>query len=648
MKKRIIWLLFLMCLIYFQEINQAKAFDDVLNQAENLFNAGNITLSKKIVGNYLVSYPEDQDALKLMGKIYIAGKEFNKAIEALTKALKLNPTDSDTKMMLGRAHYLQSNFDLAKRLFLDLLQAQPKDRDILKYLGDISFNTANYDAAVTYYLGSYNISADNETTFKLAKSYELNEMIEKAEEFFKKLTEIQSSQAAGLIGLGRIETQKGNYKKALEYFNKALSYDPENVEAKVGIISIETAKGNSFKAITMLQILPKEDNVNTALALAYSNIGRSDTALELLKNIETPESKKLKESIKDELKPIIEPVFAFSTESGNINKIMFQRYGSNVYVSPLPNYRANFGIIATPYQSGGGVATVTATEYSLGLTGKPTNRLEFDSQLNINHYSNDEAIVLGNILLNCSINDTFSFKTGYLRNKIEDSILSVSGLTPITGPFANQLVGRVADNKYLFNLSANFPNNSETYFGYNLGYVRGVNVPANPYNEITFGMTNETYESKKESFINKLETGYNIFFTSYKQDRSGFGGANLGFTPLGSDGTSPVPTPGNPGIGGYFSPNFMLINRILLNLYGSMPKIKLEYFMGGYLGVQNIRGANAISSEQFNRRVHFYWEGNAALIYNAAGKVSLRIDYNINNYETTVQHNFISRLVIKL
>ncbi len=49
-----------------------------------------------------------------------------------------------------------------------------------------------------------------------------------------------------------------------------------------------------------------------------------------------------------------------------------------------------------------------------------------------------------------SPNDFISCTSGYVRSLDEiDSYMSAAGVVPSTGPFANQLVGRIIDNKYV-------------------------------------------------------------------------------------------------------------------------------------------------------------------------------------------------------
>lgn len=630
-------------LFYQSYLSRKIDSESFLNYGKSLFYSGNPQKARCILEEYTRTYPPRPDVYETLGEIYLNQKEFDKALSAFNQAIQLKPDDTQLRLKLGMAYIALKNYGQAKNILLQLKSLEPQNPVILENLGDIYFYSSDFAYSLNYYICAFNIKPSTELTFKMAQSYHFSGNINNAENLYKNLVQIPEFKIRGLLGLGQINIIKANYKTAKSYFEQVLILAPGNQEAQAGIATIYIAEGNNLKAITMLNNLEQRDNVRYQLALAYTKIRRYDLALKALENNSVKESNILKNEINTEIKPKLEPIFALFDETGNANQLKYQRYGGRFFANPKPNYTLNSAISATPYSSLDDNAETTSTLYSAGLAGKPTNNLQFDSNIGIDDLSNNTQQVLGNVNINIIPNDTINFNIGYIRNKIEYSLLSAAGLRPIVGPFAGLLVGRTADNKFLSNISVRLPHRSYTYAGYNLGYVRGKNIPANPYQEGTAGIGSVVFSRPVTNLLNQIETGYGLYVASFKDDRSGYGGADLRFTPLGSDGISPDPFPGNPGIGGYFSPNFILNNRFLLNFRGNISKIKLKYLLNGYIGTSNIREANLSSGT--STRLNF--GGKAALGINEDGRVGLRTSYQIDNFQLVTQQLFLVNLILR-
>ncbi|OGH95686.1 MAG: hypothetical protein A2104_05955 [Candidatus Melainabacteria bacterium GWF2_32_7] len=469
-----------------------------------------------------------------------------------------------------------------------------------------------------------------------AKEYQaLNKTILKYTEKTK-ILESQSKDAE--LNLAQLKPNKANASQVQEIQEDISSLELPTEEAQLDIATTHLTSENYLRAIDVLEKLKPTEGVNYSLAKAYYEIERYDLALKKLEDNKLKEAKDLKETIQMLIRPKFEPFFGFHEESGNLNsKVDFKEYGGEFTFYPKPNYGVKSGISATPFVSKNGLAHTTATLYYAGFESKPTNNLSFDCEAGIDSYSNGGVGILGDASLIYSLNDFIVLDLGYIRQRQENSVLSAVGLTPEVGPFANELVGRVKNNQFNSGIELKLPHKSYSSLNYNLGYRRGSNVPANPYHEISGEVGKIFYSDPKNSLLNLVQAGYGLFYETNKENRSGFGGASLEFSPLGSDGISPEPSPNNPGIGGYFSPEYLVSNIFNIQFQGNLAPANLSYIFTQYLGTQSIK----------NEGTNILWGSAISIGINEKGKKGIRIGYQADNFNLTRHHNFIIKLIYR-
>lgn len=137
------------------------------------------------------------------GITYYSEKKYDKALEALEKAVEEDPTLADAKWYIANIHEFNKNYDEAKRVYYELINGG-------KY-GE-AFQLQNcYSNLIRVLLNK-------------------NELAE-AEQAVEALIELNPSHAAGYSKLGDLAMKKYDYDKAVSAFRKSLSINPANVSA---------------------------------------------------------------------------------------------------------------------------------------------------------------------------------------------------------------------------------------------------------------------------------------------------------------------------------------------------------------------------------------------------------------------------------
>lgn len=634
---------------YQKYLAQKSDKESVLNYAKSLFYSKQIEPARKILENYVNVYPNDVEGLSTLADIYMAKKNLKQAANLVNQALCISPDNMKLKIQTAKIDIAVKNYCKAQNLLLNLLAIDPNNIEIIENLGDISFYMSNFNQALCYYKSIPDFKTNKRLIYKIAQSYHYNKNYAIAQNLYRQLICDSEYSNKAKIGLAEIQIEKDKPLKAIKILNNVLANDPENIQAKKNLGISYYSMGDNLKSIKILEPLPKDDSdITYNLAKAYNGIDRQDIALDLLKNNPQENAKTLNGEIKMQIKPAIEPFYNFyymNPNNGNLNAGKYQKAGGNLYYYIKPNLRLVASGNATEYRNLNNIVSTMGMLGSIGLEGKPTNHLSFKSAIGYDAFNDDGAnnLILGNLVARYSPNDVVTFTGGYIRSLDEiDSYMSAAGVVPAVGPFANQLVGRIVDNKYIMAVSFKLPHKYYVYGGMNIGNKYGSNSPSNSYREIPLGLGKVIYSAKEENHINQALLGYDFYYTGYTQDMSGFGGANLNYSPIGSDGQSPSPFSGFPGTGGYFSPTFFIANKFPLTLKGSFKNTKLKYILSGFVGTQTIQGqiglVGPISSGQSQVTTTPYYGWSIGLRYNEKGRISWGVDYIFNNYMTVAQH----------
>jgi Tfp pilus assembly protein PilF len=114
---------------------RALYLDALLNQAEML--SGKDPVSSEDLLNRAVSLdPRNFKALLLLGKLYTAGNQYGKALEAYQKAADLNPDMPGLFFNLGFLYAAEDDYVLAEKAFARAIELSPP------YLDKALFNLA--------------------------------------------------------------------------------------------------------------------------------------------------------------------------------------------------------------------------------------------------------------------------------------------------------------------------------------------------------------------------------------------------------------------------------------------------------------------------------------------------------------------------
>ncbi|MDR3738614.1 MAG: tetratricopeptide repeat protein [Terracidiphilus sp.] len=248
--------------------------------ADIYFRVGRSRDAEATARGLLKTSPDDVDAHKLLGRIYLrqlseaqnavgsttpSGNVLDQAIAEFEKLVALDPKSVESRMVLGQLYTVQHKPEKAEEQFKTAQAIDPDSEEVVLNLarlyaesGDIPHavkiieavpqddRTAKMemalgaayeqmkrpkDAIAAYKRGVEQEPGDPRSLNVLAQALLKDEQYDEALKVYQDLAEADPEDVGSLIHIGEILYQQGKYEDSLAAIKKALKKDPDNLEA---------------------------------------------------------------------------------------------------------------------------------------------------------------------------------------------------------------------------------------------------------------------------------------------------------------------------------------------------------------------------------------------------------------------------------
>ena len=269
------------------------------------------------VQTVLKSNPNDVQAHRLLAHIYLSSlggtnsgsptpDMLHKTIAEFETVYRLDPSDTESALMLGRLYKADNQTQKAEAIFEKVLAENPDSRNVLVNLTQLYFDQGEYQKIISLLENIPESKMDPALLYLLGSSYAQNRDFSKAEDAFQKalarepdsedirrayaevlmsqgkmqeareqLEEIVKSDPQSpmsYVRLAQLDRQMGNFDDARKELEQARALAPDNLEIPYQEAVLEDTLGNEDKAITLLQeVLKKTEQPNGKYNPAEAN-----------------------------------------------------------------------------------------------------------------------------------------------------------------------------------------------------------------------------------------------------------------------------------------------------------------------------------------------------------------------------------------
>jgi len=203
----------------------------------------------------------------------------SRASTALEKQVSKNPLNADARVALAQAYINEGEYDKAIDQLKEALRINSEHQSAIVYMGIAYMKKEDNKNAEKYFMreiemfGGAGFKYENkyleEAFFNMAVINFQKKDYDKALQFAAQATEIGRSDADNQFMMGRIYLAKGSYEEAVIKFQEATKFDPKFADAHYGLGQAYEKLGDKDKAIeeyrAVIKLAPKFEEAQEAI-----------------------------------------------------------------------------------------------------------------------------------------------------------------------------------------------------------------------------------------------------------------------------------------------------------------------------------------------------------------------------------------------
>src|SRR5215469_10105711 len=249
------------------------------------YNSGAYAAAQRELESLERDSPHTFDAQELLGLVYSAEGEQEKATARFEEAVRLKPDSGPARNNLATNLAKVGKTSLAEAEFKKVVELEPASYGANHNLGEFYVSEGDIAAAIPYLEKAQKASpAGYDNGYDLALAYEKTRRLREAEGQIRELLKLKDTAELHDL-LADVEEESGNYIIAVNEYDQAAHADPSesNIFDWGGELLLHQTWGPAIRVFSVgLQRYPKSSRLAVGLGLAYYLQGRYDDAVKSL------------------------------------------------------------------------------------------------------------------------------------------------------------------------------------------------------------------------------------------------------------------------------------------------------------------------------------------------------------------------------
>jgi predicted O-linked N-acetylglucosamine transferase (SPINDLY family) len=233
--------------------------------------SGDLKKAETLYLMVLKTEPENFDATRLLGALYLATNRSKDAIPYLKRAVNLAPIVDECARHLGLAYHQTGEYRLAEKYYQQALQLNPHCLGTQLQLGDLYEQENRYDEAREAFQKACSQDDNNAVAFfRLGCVLQHQGQADDAIDYFEKVLALDKNHVASLVNCASLYNDKEEFQKAIDLNLRAIALTPDFMPPYCNLGKTYTQIGSLAKA---------EKSLEKALALqpdspfVHTNLG---------------------------------------------------------------------------------------------------------------------------------------------------------------------------------------------------------------------------------------------------------------------------------------------------------------------------------------------------------------------------------------
>lgn len=250
--------------------------------------------------NLLKTSPNDLDAHKLLGRIYLrqlsesqnavsstspSGNALDQAIAEYEKISSLEPRNTEDHMILGQLYTVKHQSDKAEEQFKIARSIEPDSEEVVLNLARIYGENGNVEQAIKIIEAVPQSDRTSKMEFALGSAYDQLKRTKDAIAAYERAADMDPDDTRAMGALAQALLNDDQLDAALKEYQAMAQADPDDVSTLIHISEIQRRQGKYEDALTTIQKASKNDLDNSnQLEIGYNKgllldvLGRYDEA----------------------------------------------------------------------------------------------------------------------------------------------------------------------------------------------------------------------------------------------------------------------------------------------------------------------------------------------------------------------------------
>ena len=221
----------------------------------------------------LKNYPNHTQTINNLASIYLAQKNYLKAIKAFETIIKINPNDFKSYKYIADIYRDLKKYQKAIEYYKMAMKIDPNYSDIYFNLGIIFKILKDYQKALNNYELAININPKKMEAYNnIGNIYKELNNLDKAKNYYKKAIKVNPNYADAYNNLGVLYIDAQKYQKAKDCFDTLIKISPNYINVYFNLGNIHKELGELKIAVNYFK---KEIELNSNSPDVYNNLGRT-------------------------------------------------------------------------------------------------------------------------------------------------------------------------------------------------------------------------------------------------------------------------------------------------------------------------------------------------------------------------------------
>lgn len=188
-------------------------------------------------------YPDIIEGHISYARLAFAAKQYDNAVNAATKATRMDVNNANAKVILARAQIELGNTDEALQALDSLLKQEPENHELRLTYARMLMAVNRYESAIKQFEILLKKSPDNADLIYSAALVSMQmKSYSSAEKYLKKIIVLGKHEQEAWFYLGRLEEKRKHYKKAQEWYARVDTADLY-IDAQMGAARVQGKSG---------------------------------------------------------------------------------------------------------------------------------------------------------------------------------------------------------------------------------------------------------------------------------------------------------------------------------------------------------------------------------------------------------------------